>query len=400
MPPFPMRAPHGRGSAGFTLVELMVAVVVTALVATAAFTFFAGQQRMYEAQTRLVNLQQELNMAMEALTRFVRVAGDGMVGCVRTDSDGPGPDPGPPPPVAPALPLSAAPATGLRAYLAGAGNLRIPPVWISNGTGGAPDTLTIAFASGTFGNWKDTELGADIRAGRPTDPYSWPAAPTTLDDVFRANELALLLDASSNPLRGDPLYNDRGCTLFAITGVDMSANRLLHGTTSKWNPHSDLAGAALIPFDYVAGNAGAGIRHLGSLVWVRFAIRPGVGGVPPALTMERLDQETAPEVLAEGMADLQVAYACDNNPDDGVLAEGSIKNRDEWVLNSADDAIPENCGQPEAIRITLIARSLTRDGLLISSSTNIKPAAEDGAKGAGPDEYRYRSLTTTVYPRN
>jgi hypothetical protein len=104
-------------------------------------------------------------------------------------------------------------------------------------------------------------------------------------------------------------------------------------------------------------------------------------------------------VLSDGIADLQVAYACDTAPDDGVITEGPNKLTDEWVLNIGGDAIPANCPRPDAVRITLIARSLTPDLLLTQSSTNAKPATEDGVAGS-VDQFRYRVMTTTVFPRN
>ena len=394
------RRPSRRASAGFTLVEIMITVIVASLVAAATFTFFAGQQRVYDLQTKLVNVQQNVSMAMEMLVRFVRAAGDGMVECVRLDSDGAGPDTGAPAPVGPDMPLTAAPATGLRAYLSGVGNVRIPPLWITNGANGAPDTLTVAFGNGTFGSWKDADLGAEIKAGKPNDPLRWPSSPAALDNIFKAGEFVVVMDTSSAPSRGFPYYNDRGCTLFEITGVDTAGDELLHASSSKWNPASSGAGAGMVPFDYPSGATTAGIRDFGTLNWVRFAIRAGTATTPPALTMERLDQGTPAEVLSDGIADLQVAYACDSNPDDGVISDGPNKLADEWVLNASGDAIPTNCQRPDAIRITLIARSLTPDVLLTQSTTNIKPAVEDGAAGAAADQYRYRIMTTTVFPRN
>jgi hypothetical protein len=319
--------------------------------------------------------------------------------CVRLDSDGAGADTGAPAPVAAATPLTVAPATGLRAYLAGVGNIRIPPLWISNGVAGAPDTLTIAFGSGTSGNWEDADLGADIAVGKPNDPLRWPAAPVSLDGVFRVNEFVVVLDTSPGPARGAPLYNDRGCTLFHITNLDLVTDQIIHASSSKWNPGTNTLGAGMVPFDYRSGTTAAGIRHFGTLNWIRFAIRPGTTSTAPALTMERLDLGTAPEVLSNGVADLQVAYACDRNVDDGVLTEGPNKLTDEWVLNTPGDAIPSNCQRPTAVRITLIARSLTPDLLLTQVTGNAKPAAEDGAAGAA-DQFRYRLMTTTVFPRN
>ena len=52
------------------------------------------------------------------------------------------------------------------------------------------------------------------------------------------------------------------------------------------------------------------------------------------------------------------------------------------------------------MRITLVARSLTADSLLTDVTSNVKPASEDGAAATGPDTFRYRTITATVYPRN
>src|SRR4029434_10312300 len=181
-----------------------------------------------------------------------------------------------------------------------------------------------------------------------------------------------------NVLRAAPFYADRGCTLFQITGIDAASNQLLHDATSKWNPVGNLPG--LVPYDYVGGASPtpAAIRNFGALNWVRFAIRPCTATTAPALTLERLDLGTAPEVLADGIEDLQVAYACDTSPDDGELPEGPNKLTDEWVLNANADPIPGSCNRPDAVRVTLIARSVTQDTLLSSVAANAKPAVEDG----------------------
>jgi prepilin-type N-terminal cleavage/methylation domain-containing protein len=386
-----------RPDAGLTLVELLITLLVASLVAASTFTFVAGQQRIYDTQSKLVNVQQSLAVTTEMMVRMVRSAGSGMSGCVRGDSDGfgLGVDTGAPSPVAPALPLTGAPATGVRAYLRGVGNIRIPPLWISNDAAGGPDTLTVAYGSGTFGTWKDTDLGQAIPLGKPTSAIRLPA---TASSMFRKDEFILLFEDGGEPTRGAPFYNDRGCSLFQVTDVDGMANELLHASTSDWNPASDFLGADLVPFEYPADT---GVRQFGALNWIRFAIDPagGVGGVP-ALTMQRLDDGSAPQVLAEGIVDLQVAYACDNSPDDGVLREGPDRKADEWVLNVKDDPIPAGCGRPEAIRLTLVARSLTTDSLLSDITTNVKPASEDAATPSGPDSFRYRTITATVYPRN
>jgi prepilin-type N-terminal cleavage/methylation domain-containing protein len=380
--------------AGLTLVELMITLAIGSIVAMSTFMFMAGQQRIYETQTKLVNLQQTLALASEMMVRMVRAAGTGMAGCVRGDSDGTGSDTGAPPPVGPALPLTAAPATGLRGYLKGTGSIRIPPLWISNGAAGAPDTITVAFGNGSFGSWKDGDLSVGVPAGQATAAVRLPAGVT---GMFRRDEFALLLDAASaEPTRAAPLFNDRGCSLFRIT--DLTATDLLHDNTSDFNPANNAQAPGLIPFDYPAGT---GVRHFGMLNWVRFSIQPpATPDAAPALTMQRLDDGSPPLVIARGIADLQVAYACDSSPDDGQLREGPSKATDEWFLNDAGDATPTGCGRPDAVRITLVARSLDPDLLIAADAGNVRPSAEDGAASAIADRYRYRTLTATVYPRN
>ena len=68
---------------GMTLVELMVTMIIASIVAASTFMFFAGQQRVYETQTKMLNVQQNVWAAMEVLSRFVRSEGSGMYGCVR-----------------------------------------------------------------------------------------------------------------------------------------------------------------------------------------------------------------------------------------------------------------------------------------------------------------------------
>jgi prepilin-type N-terminal cleavage/methylation domain-containing protein len=380
------------GQAGLTLVEIMVTLVVASLVTTATFAFFAGQQSIYETQSKLLTTQQNLWASMDMVSRYLRSAGGGMVGCVRPDSDGSGPDPGDPGPGSTATPL-----TGLRAWRNGVGAFRIPPIWIQNGAGGLPDTLTVAYGNGATGTFIDATLGADVPSGTPL------AAITTLAGQsarFFNNEFALLVDKGQ-------ANGDRGCSLFQITGIVAATNTLQHDLTgSQWDPGTNIAG--VIPFTYPGGSAlsTGGVRNFGQLVWVQFAINStGSPGVPPRLTMNRLDGTNGPEVLAEGIEDMQIAYACDLQPagvPDGVLSEGTdsaTRLTDEWTYNEPLDVAQAGCNRPDAIRITLIARSLTPDDMLSGVPGNTKPAAEDGVAGSA-DQFRHRIATVSVYPRN
>jgi prepilin-type N-terminal cleavage/methylation domain-containing protein len=419
---------------GLTLVELMVTMIIASIVAASTFMFFAGQQRVYETQTKLLNVQQNAWASMEVLSRFVRSEGSGMYGCVRPV----GGLTSPPlpltrtnavlsddPPVAVNTGihnLTQAPDAGLRAHVGGQMK-RIPPLWIVDQEDGTDagivpgtDVITVAFGNRASGTNFDSLLGAAVAdTNQATSPIRTIAGNTAM---FQTGEFILLIGA---PGMGG-VASDIGCTLLQITSITSATNTLncanaasgicSVGSTncagSQWNPSNGSA-ATMIPTGGYATGVNTGIRNFGELWWVRFAVRsadPNSPLVIPTLTMERLDgsSPTGPQVLAEGIEDLQVAFACDLNSD-GVLTEGTAdKTTDEWTLNDPNDPIPltnaAKCNQPSAIRLTLIARSLTEDnGIDAVLTNNRRPAAENRAAGA-PDQFRRRVMTTTVYPRN
>jgi hypothetical protein len=286
-----------------------------------------------------------------------------------------------------------APQTGLRAYLLGTGAIRIAPLWIQNGAGGAPDTLTVAFGQNASGSFLDAGLGATVLVDKPTAAITTQAGQ---GNRFIANEFALLIDRAQTT-------GDRGCSLFQITSIN--TNTLLHAA-GTWNPGTDVAG--VIPFTYTAGTSATspGIRSFGQLTWVQFAINStGAPDIAPRLTMNRLDGTRGPEVLADGIEDMQIAYACDlptGGAPDGEFTEGTdagTRLADEWTFNQTGDVPPPSCNRPDAVRITLIARSLAPDNLLAQLPGNAKPATEDGVAGAS-DRYRHRVSTLVLYPRN
>ena len=444
---------------GMTLVELMITMIIASIVAASTFMFFTGQQRVYETQTKMLNVQQNVWAAMEVLSRFVRSEGSGMYGCVRpvggivaspppNRSLGVNPDNSDDPPVVPPNPagvvtvhdLASRPNAGLRAYNAATGQVqRIPPLWIVDqvdpnqpstaGIVGGTDVITVAFGNRSSGtNFDSPLLGA-------VTPTCYGVAPLTGNaTMFQPGEFIVLI--GTPPMGG--IVSDLGCTLFQITTVTTTLNHASGGTSaclpppttgctsSVWNPPATVA--SLVPDTYTpTPSTTSGIRNFGDFWWVRFAIRtktqagvplttlgmPGVTHDIPVLTMERIDGSptTGPQVLAEGIEDLQVAYACDPNAD-GVLTEGPNTATDEWMLNDPNDVIATNnalkCNQPSAVRLTLVARSLTEDnGIDATLTDNGRPKVENHAVHTpdnnfytGRDQFRRRVLTTTIYPRN
>jgi type IV pilus assembly protein PilW len=60
---------------GFTLVELLVAIAISGIVAGAIFTAFQSQQKSYLAQDQVAEMQQNLRAAMDFVVRDIRMAG-------------------------------------------------------------------------------------------------------------------------------------------------------------------------------------------------------------------------------------------------------------------------------------------------------------------------------------
>jgi prepilin-type N-terminal cleavage/methylation domain-containing protein len=381
-PPQPPRPRRLTRQAGLTLVELMITIVIASIVAGSTFTFFVGQRRVYDTQMKILNTQQNLWASMETLTRLVRAAGMGTIGCVSAT------DPTPTGTIAPA--------TGLRAFRKGTGTvIRLAPLWIRNGDKGAPDTITVVFGSGSFGNFSDANLGTTVTA-----PTSAITTAPGLSSIFRKDDFIVVLDNTAAPL--GPPVGDRGCTLLQVTDIDPASDTLEHAGTSTWNPTTNVAD--FVPITYTGGaKPTAGIREIGALNWVQFSI--DATGDRPRLMMNRLDGGAGPQILADGIEDLQIAYACDTDPapnGDGVFTEGidaATKKADEWIYNVDGDIPPAACNRPQAIRLTIIARSTEEDTTLAGLAGNLKPAVEDGVVGA-KDNFRHRVLTTTVYPRN
>jgi len=152
---------------------------------------------------------------------------------------------------------------------------------------------------------------------------------------------------------------------------------------------------------------------------VTFFIQQVGNGIPNLMMQQRHLSGAAgsPQVLAEGIEDLQIAYACDTGPvaapslanPDGMLNEGiddATRRTDEWLNNVPNDTIygvtsQGYCNLPTAVRITLVARTLAPDDLIDLASGNGPPDIEDHRYDPRTaDQFRRRVLSTTVYPRN
>jgi len=67
---------------GVTLIELLIALVISALLIAALYRTFIGQQKTYTVQEQVVDTQQNVRVAINKMMRDIRMAGFGGVGDV------------------------------------------------------------------------------------------------------------------------------------------------------------------------------------------------------------------------------------------------------------------------------------------------------------------------------
>jgi type IV pilus assembly protein PilW len=71
---------HRERESGFTLVELLVAMVISLVVMAAIYSTYHSQQKSYLVQEQVAAMQQNLRSAMYNMAREVRMAGYGRDG--------------------------------------------------------------------------------------------------------------------------------------------------------------------------------------------------------------------------------------------------------------------------------------------------------------------------------
>ena len=67
----------GRGQSGFTLLELMVALVISSIMLVSIFNFFTSSQETYIVQDEVTDSQQSIRVSATLLKREMRLAGYG-----------------------------------------------------------------------------------------------------------------------------------------------------------------------------------------------------------------------------------------------------------------------------------------------------------------------------------
>lgn len=61
-------------TAGFTLIELMIALLLSSIITAMIFTAFRSQEKNYETQEQIIDIQQNLRAALEIMSEELRMA--------------------------------------------------------------------------------------------------------------------------------------------------------------------------------------------------------------------------------------------------------------------------------------------------------------------------------------
>jgi type IV pilus assembly protein PilW len=342
--------------AGFTLIELMVGMAVSVIVVAAAFTILTTTSRTLRANEQVVDTQQNLRMAMEMLARDLKLAGFG----------------------SPGVPI---------------GNCTNGIVPADQNTGGAdtgPDSVQLL-----------------VPTTRASGANRWTLrlATSTAGTTVITLQPGAVAEMVSSGLTANVSYVSIGGSATAqVTGFNATASTINVAIPPPlWFQTED---------------------RVYLLQCIRYRIVPApdpgnlCGGVSPCLTRGVAGVVAGPNAeapIAEGIEDLQLAYACDGCVtaintgipdriiDDQPPATNSFDQTD-FLSNVPWTVAPLTPDKIQLVQVALVARQSKNDqgfseanNTMVGSST--LTVTGDHSLAADPN-HRRRILVKTVETRN
>jgi type IV pilus assembly protein PilW len=385
---------------GFSLVEIMIAMVIGLIIIGAVVQLFAVNRSTYQVDEGLARIQENARFAIDFISRDLRMAGN--TGCVRD-----------------APPINNLNAPANSPYINIAANLAVGLLGFEADTSAPGDTVALASSTptNTTSGWTpalDTAFvppgavpGSDAivifrlsGSGTPTvDPHNDSAqvfAQPGSNSKFKKGQLAILTNCIQS-------------SLFQITSVSAGVGKvdLAHaasGTPGNICPTWGQPGCLPGPQDY-----GPGSEIYGYEV-VTYFIAAGASGEPALFqaTFQPLDAGNPnanylSQELVEGIESMQLLYGVDlsagippvsdGDPDDFMTAE-EVETGGFW-------------NRVVAVRIGLLLRSSNTTGTAtdtIKDTDTYVLAGGDAASGVTLDPFddfrRRHAFNTTVMLRN
>ncbi|MBL0142681.1 MAG: PilW family protein [Betaproteobacteria bacterium] len=388
-----MRKHFPRGSRGFTLVEMMVGVLIGLIGTVVIFQVFAVSEAQKRTTMGAGDAQQNGVFSLFQLERDARMAGFGinhmtLMGC---QVNGWNTQTGQPI----AFPLL--------------------PITITNGAGGAPDSVTIAYGD------------ADLFSA--PDMLRFPMTGTA--DYYRVRYFygyrpgdTLVAAESGKPCTLAQVSSTGGSDVNHVSGSFTNLQGQIEAT--RFNRPGGLpAPNNMIYTAYKdATQTGGRLFNLGPRpVVMRYSL---VAGQLSATDLLSPGDATATVAIADGIVQMQAQYGFDANGDGrlgaGVPSVGTINvipaTGDQWGDAMPAGAVAADWAKVIAVRLVVVARSITPErpdpGTGLCNTTTVLPKWVAPAPPAGIDLdvtaafadanewrcYRYRTFEVVVPLRN
>ncbi|TFH33423.1 MAG: prepilin-type N-terminal cleavage/methylation domain-containing protein [Deltaproteobacteria bacterium] len=247
--------------AGFSLIEVMAALVILAIAMTAVFATFISQQKSFTTQNRVAEMQQNLRQAAEVMSRDIRMAGYGIPDNVAIPNN-----------------VIASGVTSLRSLY--------PK---DNSTG--PDQIYLLYMFDMDNNQRSTWNTAEMASG---------AASVTVDNAagfLSSGELVIVTDYTKAQLFQ---VSSKTATSLTFGGA------IYPGTSSS---------------AFVAGSPPPAPSTVAKARFNRYFIDSTTDPAHPTLMVDRMGGAT-PQPVADDIEDMQFTYGLDTNGD-GIIESWS-----------------------------------------------------------------------------
>lgn len=341
---------------GFSLVELLVAMVLATIVGMAGYVVFSSSNWSYKVQEDVSETQQNLRVAMDRLAKDIRMAGFGL-------------------PETPSLTFNGLAGTFIGQ--AGGSVTLTSPITVSANSTINPDTITIlgiGFQAGTL------SIGANI------DCNDSGTGKICLNSVASTNNFFTgeVVPYTYQPNRRYISLN--GTTFIELANAQIEADRSA-GKLALGTP-------ATLDRDYQDGTP----------VYIIQAVQYSISNTNLTSYDVTNLRGSNGQTLAENIEDIQFAYGIDAD-DNGVIDDKDADNvyeNTDYRFSEAGDAAIADPSTIIAVRSNIVARTRNQD---TRTTTFTRQCLEDRSTdntctNAAPDGYRRRVLTKVLRIRN
>ncbi|MBW2736004.1 MAG: hypothetical protein JRH20_26765 [Deltaproteobacteria bacterium] len=342
---------------GFTSSELMGTLAAFVLLAGGIYWMLSRQSTSYEHELHDLRSRRALKGALSFIKKELRQAGIGLSNCKGAVRRWDG------------LADKTRPTSLVALRVYNDCNLLSTPAERCPDESGA-DSFSVAYAN-------DPAIGrlgsALLMAPMPTSTPEGPLLVRSAGHFRQGDRLILSARGSSG---------SSYCTLLRLTGAPRPLGvfyELPHAADGKLNPPAKIN--IFPPGGYARGSL---VTRVSGATRIRYFAVDRRRPYPALVTWTRADMASADnakavETVAEGIEDLQLAWACDANRNGRYEEDHTHPRKDEWAHTRINDTEPECLGAPPGrVRLTLIARARAADPAFKSGH---RPSAEDRKAG-------------------